>query len=237
MTAPEVIVFDVDGVLVEVTGSYREAIRETVRNFTGDLVSNELIQEFKNQGGWNNDWELSHRLILDRGRNVTYNEVVDEFNRLFFGENGDGLILNEEWLPAAGFFAQLSSYNLSIFTGRVGYELKPTLRRFAPDVPFDPIVTADDVKEQKPAPEGLNLIKKHFPNRSIWYLGDTVDDARAARAAEVAFIGIASMTSPRRLELVEALKQNGAFLVMENINELLITLADASSFSAHSLKA
>ena len=33
--APDVIVFDMDGVLVEVTQSYREAIRETVRHFTG----------------------------------------------------------------------------------------------------------------------------------------------------------------------------------------------------------
>jgi HAD superfamily phosphatase len=34
-----VIVFDMDGVLVEVTQSYREAIRETVRHFTGADVS------------------------------------------------------------------------------------------------------------------------------------------------------------------------------------------------------
>ena len=65
MVAPDLIVFDMDGVLVEVGQSYREAIRETVKHFTGQMVSHDLIQDFKNAGGWNNDWLLSHRLISD----------------------------------------------------------------------------------------------------------------------------------------------------------------------------
>ncbi len=84
---PDVIVFDMDGVLVEVMESYREAIRETVRHFTGELVSHDEIQDFKNAGGWNNDWLLSHRLITDRGRHVEYADVVEYFNQIFFGAN------------------------------------------------------------------------------------------------------------------------------------------------------
>jgi HAD superfamily hydrolase (TIGR01548 family) len=223
MAAPDVIVFDVDGVLVEVTGSYREAIRETVHRFTGDLVSNELIQEYKNQGGWNNDWELSYKFILDRGVNVQYNDVVDEFNRVFFGDNGNGLILREQWLPANGFFGDLERQNttFAIFTGRVGYELTPTLKRFAPEITFDPIVTADDVKNQKPAPDGLHIIKARHPEKTVWYIGDTVDDARAAQGAGVPFIGVAAPDSPRYGELVDALKREGAFVVIREINELL----------------
>jgi HAD superfamily phosphatase len=229
VTAPGVIVFDVDGVLVNVTASYREAIRETVRNFTGDLVSNELIQEFKNQGGWNNDWELSYKLILDRGRNVEYRHVVDEFNRVFFGNNGDGLILQEEWLPRNGFFGHLQRESaLAIFTGRAGYELTPTLSRFAPEVAFDPVITADDVRNPKPAPDGLQIIKKRHAGKSIWYLGDTVDDARAARGAAVPFIGVASKESPRYQELVEVLTQEGAFTVIGDVNELLHLLPETS---------
>lgn len=222
MSVPDVIVFDVDGVLVDVTASYREAIRETVRHYTGDLVSNELIQEFKNQGGWNNDWELSYKFILDRGVNVEYKDVVDQFNRVFFGDNGDGLILREQWLPENGFFGALNEQNakLAIFTGRVGYELTPTLNRFAPHVAFDPIVTADDVKNQKPAPDGLHIIKNRHPEKTIWYIGDTVDDARAARGAGVPFIGVAASDSPRHGELIEALKREGAFAVIHEINQL-----------------
>lgn len=219
---PEVIVFDVDGVLVDVTASYREAIRATVKHFTGDEVSNDTIQEFKNQGGWNNDWELSYRFILDRGRNIDYDDVVDQFNRFFFGVNGDGLILNERWFPQDGFFETLRRNSLlAIFTGRVRYELTPTLLRFASDVPFDPSVTADDVENQKPAPDGLQQVQARFPGKSIWYIGDTVDDARAAKGAGVPFVGIAAKDSPRHVELVSALKDEGAFIVLENVNELL----------------
>ena len=50
-----VIVFDMDGVLVDVSQSYRETIRETVRHFGGPDVSHERIQDYKNSGGWNND--------------------------------------------------------------------------------------------------------------------------------------------------------------------------------------
>jgi HAD superfamily phosphatase len=220
--APEIIVFDVDGVLVEVTDSYREAIRETVKHFTGDLISNDLIQNFKNQGGWNNDWELSYRLILDRDRKVEYEEVVDEFNRIFFGDNGNGLILREQWLPRTDFFPALSqSSSFAIFTGRVGYELKPTLKRFASHIAFDPVITADDVKYPKPAPDGLNIIKERHAGKSIWYLGDTVDDARAAQSAGVPFIGIAAKSSPRYAELVDALEREGAFTILNHIDQLL----------------
>src|ERR1700690_3868246 len=96
---PDVLVFDMDGVLVEVSRSYREAIREVVLHFTGDLVSHDLIQDFKNQGGWNNDWLLCHRLITDRGVQIEYASVVAYFNKIFLGENGDGLVRFEQWMP------------------------------------------------------------------------------------------------------------------------------------------
>src|SRR5436305_12493537 len=96
-----------DGVLVEVSESYREAIRETVRHFTGELVSHDTIQNFKNAGGWNNDWLLSHRLIQDQGKEVPYSKVVEHFNLVFLGENGDGLIRRERWLPKDGLLEQL----------------------------------------------------------------------------------------------------------------------------------
>lgn len=85
MNSPDVLVFDMDGVLVEVMQSYRESIRETVRHFTGTTVSHDVIQDFKNVGGWNNDWLLSHRLIQDEGVQVEYQAVVDYFNRVFSG--------------------------------------------------------------------------------------------------------------------------------------------------------
>ncbi len=218
---PDVIVFDMDGVLVEVSESYREAIRETVLHFTGETVSHDLIQDFKNAGGWNNDWPLAHRLISDRGVSVDYADVVSYFNRVFLGENGDGLILREKWIPCQDLLARLQKRaELAIFTGRARYELNPTLQRYANGVRFDPIITDECVANPKPAPDGLELIKQHFPDKRIWYLGDTVDDARSARSAGVAFVGVAMKANPRHAQIEQTLYDNGAFTVIENVNEL-----------------
>lgn len=221
MNSPDVIVFDMDGVLVEVMQSYRESIRETVRHFTGKTVSHDVIQDFKNAGGWNNDWLLSHRLIQDEGVQVEYQAVVDYFNRVFLGENGDGLILREQWMPRDGLLENLSRCaTLAIFTGRASYEAEATLTRCAPDIRFDPIVTDDSVAKPKPAPDGLLLIKQRYPDKRIWYLGDTVDDARSAQAAEVPFIGVSTTHNPRHAEITEILRRHGAFEVIADINEL-----------------
>ena len=218
---PDVIVFDMDGVLVEVGESYREAIRETVLHFTGESVSHDLIQDFKNEGGWNNDWLLSHRLISDHGANVQYADVVEYFNRVFLGENGDGLILRERWIPSTDLLRNLARRaTLAIFTGRAKYEADATLGRYANSVRFDPIITDESVDNPKPAPDGLELIKQRYPQKQIWYLGDTVDDARSAQSAGVAFVGVSMKANPRYAEITGTLYNNGAFTVIENVNQL-----------------
>jgi len=210
-----------DGVLVEVMESYREAIRETVRHFTGELVSHDVIQDFKNAGGWNNDWLLSHRLISDLGKNVEYADVVEYFNRIFLGEDGDGLISRETWIPAAGLLERLAErLSLAIFTGRAKYEADVTLRRYAASIRFHPLITDESVVNPKPAPDGLRLIMSEHPDKSIWYLGDTVDDARSAQAAGVPFIGVSTPHNPRHAEIAEILKGFGAFAVLEDVNQL-----------------
>ncbi len=221
MEAPEVVVFDMDGVLVEVGESYRVAIRETVMHFTGDEISDDLVQDFKNAGGWNNDWLLCHRFITDRGKKVEYGEVVDYFNQIFLGDNRDGLILREKWMPAPDFFSRLSRRaKLAIFTGRAKYEADATLERYVEGAIFDPIITDEVVARPKPAPDGLEIIKQHFPEKRLWYLGDTVDDARSSELAGVPFIGVSMTANPRHAELTQVLYKAGAFLVIENVNQL-----------------
>lgn len=218
---PDVIVFDMDGVLVEVNASYREAIRQTVRYYTGELVSHDLIQDFKNAGGWNNDWLLSHRLITDRGVKVDYADVVAYFNRVFLGENGDGLIQNEVWMPAEGLLERLQKKaTLAIFTGRAQYEADATLGKHARGIQWNPLITDDSVPNPKPAPDGLIQIQQQHPGKTIWYLGDTVDDARSAQGAGVPFVGVSTPHNPRHEEITASLRKLGAFAVLKDINEL-----------------
>ncbi len=216
-----ILVFDIYGVLAEVTASYRAAIVETVDHFTGQRVTNELVQEYKNAGGWNNDWALSQKIAADLGVQVEYKTVVDYFNQIFIGSNGDGLIRRESWLPEAGLLERLNQrFDLAIFTGRLRYELDFTLARFAPDVTFDPIICAEHVTNPKPAPDGLLTIQSMKPGRTLWYVGDTVDDARASRAAQVPFIGIIAKGHSHGPELAELFRQENAVAIFENVNQI-----------------
>jgi HAD superfamily phosphatase len=218
---PDVLVFDMDGVLVEVGESYRQAIRETVRHFSGQLVSHDAIQDFKNAGGWNNDWLLSQRLIADYGVNVEYADVVEYFNRIFLGKNRDGLITRERWVPSENLLDRLSQRaDLAIFTGRAKYEADVTLKRHADSVKFDPIITDELVANPKPAPDGLELIKQRYPDKRLWFLGDTVDDARSARSAGVPFVGVSMKANPRHADITKVLYDDGAFAVIENVNQI-----------------
>lgn len=213
------VVFDMDGVLVDVTESYRETIQQTVEHFTGKRVSRETIQDWKNRGGWNDDWALSTALIRDQGVEAQYTDVVDYFQSIFHGPNG--LIQRERWIARDGILERLNRrFQFAVFTGRLHWEADLTLRRFAPGLRFEPVVGADDVEKHKPEPDGLLHIGKLAAGAGLWYVGDTVDDARSARAAGVPFIGIAAPGNTRHDELVALLKAEGARAVLDDINQL-----------------
>ena len=217
----EVLVFDMDGVLVDVTDSYRETIRQTVRHFTGREVTREQIQDLKNQGGWNDDWMLSHHLIRESGGTAEFQDVVDYFQAIFHGSNGTpGLILRERWLAGQGLFERLAArFDLAVFTGRQRWEAEVTLNRFWTAEAFRWIVGMTDVEKLKPAPDGLLKIRE-LSGAPLWYVGDTVDDARSARAAGAPFVGIAAPANPRHGELVRLLCEQGAVAVVDDINQL-----------------
>ncbi len=214
---PDVIVFDMDGVLLDVSESYRETVARTVEHFTGRTITREQIQEYKNRGGFNNDWILCHTHCAQEGVEVPYQEVVDYFNHLFFEV---GLINRERWLPKPGFLEKLAeNYDLAIFTGRNMLEAHTTLDREKCRDRFF-LITCDDVRNEKPHPEGLLKIVARHPGRKLLYIGDTIDDARASRAAGVDFVGIAGHENPKQDELARLLAAEGAVAVLGNINEL-----------------
>ena len=69
----DTLVFDIDGVLIDVRDSYREAVCRTVQfyfkeilRFQGsqNLINPEEVEYFKMAGGFNNDWNLTSAVIL-----------------------------------------------------------------------------------------------------------------------------------------------------------------------------
>ncbi|MGP8247799.1 MAG: HAD hydrolase-like protein [Bryobacteraceae bacterium] len=220
MTQP-ILVFDMDGVLADVTESYRETIARTVEHFTGAAPTRARIQELKNQGGWNDDWKLSHRLVTAAGVDASFEDVKTHFQELFHGNGSDGLILREQWVARPGTLEKLNQrFGFALFTGRPKWEAELTLARFAPHLRFDPILGMDEVKQPKPAPDGLLAIAAAHPGAGLFYVGDTVDDVRCARSAGVPFIGIAAPANPLYLDLVFLFQEHGAYAIVDDINYL-----------------
>jgi HAD superfamily phosphatase len=58
------VVLDIDGVLVDVADSYRRAIVESVETVYGEAIPKAGIQQFKDAGGFNNDWTLTDAAAL-----------------------------------------------------------------------------------------------------------------------------------------------------------------------------
>jgi len=78
----DAVVLDIDGVLVDVADSYRRAIVESIERLYGETIDRAAIQQFKDAGGFNNDWELTaaaalYILASAEGVDATVEEFTD----------------------------------------------------------------------------------------------------------------------------------------------------------------
>lgn len=189
------LLFDLDGVLVDVAGSYRRAIRETFRLFADAEIDEAAIQAYKDGGGLNDDWDLTLTALRDRGIAVERDRVVETFQEIYLGKNFDGLIGNEQWLLRGEVLTDLfRTFDLGIVTGRPAAETRFTLEHFGFGRFFPVVITRDDLPEGrgKPDPLGIRTALAVLGRREGFYAGDTVDDMRAARAAGLVPIGVVS---------------------------------------------
>jgi HAD superfamily phosphatase len=70
----DALIFDMDGVLIDVSKSYRKAIQQTIKIYLEtclgferrreDWVTNEEISLLKSAGGFNSDWDVTSGLLL-----------------------------------------------------------------------------------------------------------------------------------------------------------------------------
>jgi len=222
MTAsPKIIIFDVDGVLVDVRQSFHRTVVETVRHFTGKRITPAEIHRWKNRGGFNDDWTLSTALVQSLGFKNSYDEVKQKFQEIYWGDGISGNVRRERWLLPKPSLKRLGRRaELSLFTGRIRKELDYTLDRLGVRSSFIRIVTVEDVKRPKPDPEGLELILGGRDPAAALYLGDNVDDARASQSAHVPFVGILPYRSEARKQHAESLSQLGARTILGSVLQL-----------------
>ena len=215
------IIFDVDGVLVDTRDSFQRTTLQTVQLFTGKRVTRAELHRWKNHPGFNDDWKLSHAWARALGADCSYDEIKRRFQELYWGKNGRGNVGHERWLLARPMLRHLArSFELAIFTGRTLHELDYTLDRNRVRAFFSPIVTMESVKKGKPDPEGLFAILNGRAASCAVYVGDNVDDALAARLARMPFVGVLPARSEERRQRATRLRNLGALTVLDHVGDL-----------------
>jgi HAD superfamily hydrolase (TIGR01548 family) len=221
---PEAILFDLDGVLADVSQSYRKAIIETAAHF-GVAVSAESIRARKAAGGANDDWALTTELVAAAGDVATLPEVTDRFERLYQGD-GDvpGLKEAERLVTSRAWLATLAGrFPLAIVTGRPRADAEEFLARFGIRDLFAAVITRDD-GPIKPDPFPVAAACRALGATRAWMIGDTPDDVVSARAAGVLPIGVVApgdSADPVR----DVLTRSGAARVLNNTTELTSCLS------------
>ncbi|MDA0934989.1 MAG: TIGR01548 family HAD-type hydrolase [Planctomycetota bacterium] len=188
--APEAMLFDVDGVLADVSKSYREAIRATAAGF-GVVVTKEDIRALKAEGNANNDWELTRRAMERRGVDIPIETVTARFEEIYQGtDRVPGLRAHETCcVDMSKLTALAGSIPIGIVTGRP----RADAARFLEQHGLTEVCAARVCMEDaplKPRPDPVLRALEQIPARSAWFFGDTPDDIVAARAAGVVPVGV-----------------------------------------------
>src|SRR5215831_16173625 len=158
--SPEILIFDVDGVLVDVRDTYWRSALETMRHLTGKSVTHAELHLWKTKPGNNDDWRMVARWATALGRRTTYEEAREAFGLFYWGANGrPGNVRREKIIVTPEQIARWAArYELNLFTGRNRQEFTFTFAGWEATRHFRTVVTMDDVKKMKPDPEGLYKI-------------------------------------------------------------------------------
>ncbi len=253
-TNSKTFVFDIDGVIRDVSGSYRRALADTVEYFTNSAYrpSPEAIDELKAEGIWNNDWEASQELIkryfqgLGKVAKIDYDDIVAFFQSRYRGSNpdwSDGYIAAEPLIATTEYFQILTAAGIGwgFFSGATRASASYVLQRLEI---IDPVLVAMEDAAGKPDPTGLLLAvkqidsKKDNPTELIVYVGDTVADmltvikARDYNASyQYIGVGVIPPHVTERDHYAALLKENGADIVLNSVLELTPQLNLSQSLS------
>lgn len=245
-----IVVFDIDGVVRDVSGSYRRAIADTVEYFTTQAYRPIPldIDQLKSEGVWNNDWEASQELIYryfetqEQTREqlqLDYNAIVAFFQSRYRGpdpNNLTGYICNEPLLLQPSYLEQLTQAGIAwgFFSGATrtsaNYVLEKRLGLQSP------VLIAMEDAPGKPNPTGLFATVRLLENgieqtSAIVYVGDTVADMYTIEKAQAldssrTWVGVGVLpphvqeTSARSNAYGETLLAAGAVVVLSNVQEL-----------------
>jgi len=184
---PQALLLDMDGVMADVSESYRAAIVTTAARFGVDITA-EDVAGAKRRPGSNNDWVVTQRLMQERGVARPLDEVTTCFEEIYAG-----LRDRERMIPERGVLERLAGrLPLGVVTGRPRRDAEEFVTRHRLQGLFSAMVCMEDTARLKPDPAPVRLAMERMGAGSAWMVGDTPDDVQAARAAGVLPLAVAA---------------------------------------------
>ncbi|SRR5258705_3583988 len=226
---PEILIFDVDGVLVYVRQTYWRSAIETVHHLTGKRVTHAELHRWKSKPGNNDDWQMVASWCTALGCPTSYEQAQAAFGKFYWGTDGrPGNVRHEKIIVSPAQIGRWAEqFELNLFTGRNRQEFEYTFAKWPGTAHFKTVVTMDDVKKRKPHPEGLHKILRQRDPATALYLGDNIDDALAARDAGVPFAAIIAVGEPNYRKRAGIFRELGAIALLPraaDVNKLLAKL-------------
>jgi histidinol-phosphate aminotransferase len=214
--APQGLLFDLDGVLADVSQSYRRAIIETAASYGVEICAEE-IQAAKGEEGSNNDWALTKKLLERHGVQANLAEVTERFENLYQGTaQRPGLRQAENLLASPGLLESLSRrVPLGVVTGRPRADAERFLKENGVADNLSALVCLEDAP-LKPDPRPVRLALEKLGIERAWMVGDTPDDLAAARRAGVLPLGVVAPGGGDSGALTDA----GAARILSKLDEL-----------------
>ncbi len=170
-------IFDLDGVLIDSIANMEYAWLNTCKQIKIKIP----FKKYKKYIG------LGLKVILKKIR-VPKKKIKEAI--YFYNHFSNIKINNIKFYP--NIFKTLKkikkNYYIAIFTSKNKFRTMKCLKLI--NLKFDKIITADDIKNTKPSPEGLIKIKKSFIKKAnkFFYFGDTNYDYLSAKSISMNYI-------------------------------------------------
>ena len=170
----KIIIFDLDGVLIDSIPNMKFALKKTSLFFKVNLnfekyrkyLGLPFEQIMKNMGIFEEIPQIKKKYIFFSNQNLKKIKI----------KKANYIILKR----------LRKKFKLAIFTSKDAKRTKKILSRYKL---FDYVITSDDIKKGKPNPEGLKKILKFFKlkNKDAIFIGDSIYDHECASKAKIVY--------------------------------------------------
>jgi pyrophosphatase PpaX len=187
------VLFDMDGTLTDSIGLIVHCYQQTMQRFAGRTPTEiEIIPKIGRA--------LPTLFAEEAAGDV---DAMLAFYRALYAKEHDGWVRLYDGIDE--MLARLSGLPLAIVTSKSLQSARPALERFGLGEKMQVVITSDDTEKHKPDPEPLLLAASRLgvaPEKCA-YLGDSVHDLHAARAAKMQ--ALAALWGPSEPETLRPL--------------------------------